>query len=97
MAPKEERRIGVAMTAMLTIMAYRFMVAGLLPKITYMTRLDMFVLISTLLVFATLIEAVSCTVLIRREQITAARRLDKFSRVAFPVSFSVALAYLFLA
>jgi hypothetical protein len=85
--PQEAGQIGVAMTAMLTLIAYRFMISGLLPKIAYLTRLDIFVLAATLLIFATLLEAVACTVLVRRDKVEAARSLDKVSRVLFPLLF----------
>jgi hypothetical protein len=50
-------QISVSVTAMLTLIAYRFMVGGMLPQISYLTRLDIFVLASTLLVFLTIVEA----------------------------------------
>ena len=54
--PKESgTQIGVAMTSMLTLIAYRFAVASYLPKISYMTLMDIFLLGATLLVFASLV------------------------------------------
>jgi hypothetical protein len=40
-----------AATSMLTLIAYRFAVDSQLPALPYMTRLDAFILTSTLLVF----------------------------------------------
>ena len=57
--PKEAgSQIGVSMTAMLTLIAYRFAVGTSLPKVSYLTRLDYFILTATILVFASLIEAI---------------------------------------
>ena len=46
------------MTSMLTLIAYRFAIDSQLPPLPYMTRLDVFILTSTLLVFFSLIEVV---------------------------------------
>jgi hypothetical protein len=89
LAPQESSQIGVSMTAMLTLIAYRFMISGLLPKIAYMTRLDIFVLAATLLIFATLVEAALCTILVRREKVATAVALDKVCRWLFPFGFLV--------
>jgi hypothetical protein len=51
--PRESgTQISVAITAMLTLIAYRFSVGTQLPKVEYMTRLDLFILGSSMLVFA---------------------------------------------
>jgi hypothetical protein len=48
---------------MLTLIAYRFAVDSQLPRLPYMTRLDAFILTSTLLVFFSLIEVLITTIL----------------------------------
>jgi hypothetical protein len=89
-------QIGVAMTSMLTLIAYRFMVGGLLPKISYLTRLDVFILLSTLLVFATLTEVVTTTVLAKGGQLQRARRIDRWARLLFPGGFLLVIVSAFL-
>ena len=81
-------QIGVAMTSMLTLIAYRFMVGNLVPNVSYLTRMDYFILGSTLLVFAALIQAIMTTRLVRNKKTLTAQRLDRGCRVIFPVSFS---------
>ena len=44
-------QISVAVTSMLTLIAYRYAVDSQLPRLPYMTRIDLFFLVSTLLVF----------------------------------------------
>jgi hypothetical protein len=44
-------QVSIAMTSMLTLIAYRFAIDSQLPRLPYMTRLDVFILASTLLVF----------------------------------------------
>ena len=81
-------QVSVAITSMLTLIAYRFMVGSSLPTISYLTRMDLFILCSTLLVFITLIEVVVTGTLARREHVETARRLDRASRLLFPLAFA---------
>lgn len=88
-------QIGVATTSMLTLIAYRFMVGGLLPKVSYMTRMDIFILSSTLIVFLTLMEASLTSVFADRGKIDMARRVDNWCRVIFPSAFLLILYFSF--
>jgi hypothetical protein len=95
--PKESgTQISVSVTSMLTLIAYRFMVGGLLPHISYLTRLDGFILLSTLLVFATLMAVVVTSSLAKSERLETARRVDRVFRVAFPATFFCVLAFAFI-
>ena len=78
---------------MLTLIAYRFALGNLLPRISYMTRLDYFLLGSTVIVFLALVEvtATSRFVFLGRESL--ARKLDKYSRIGFPSVFVGILIY----
>jgi hypothetical protein len=49
-------QISVAVTSMLTLIAYRFAIGSEVPKLPYLTRLDGFILAGSLLVFLSLIE-----------------------------------------
>ncbi len=84
-------QIGVATSSMLTLIAYRFMIGTLLPRVSYLTRLDIFILGSTVLVFLTLLEVIVISVLVRAEHLAAARRMDLWSRSAFPLGFIIIL------
>ena len=64
------------------------MVDGLVPRVSYFTRLDLFILGSTLLVFLTLIVSVWTGILARRERPDAADRMDRICRISFPVVFA---------
>jgi VIT1/CCC1 family predicted Fe2+/Mn2+ transporter len=50
--------IGTATVSMLTLIAYRFALGGLIPKVSYFTRMDSFITASTLLVFLALLVAI---------------------------------------
>jgi gamma-aminobutyric acid receptor subunit beta len=82
-------QISVAVTSMLTLIAYRFAIDTQLPRLPYMTRLDAFILISTLLVFLSLIEVLLTTILDNKQQIERAKTIDRYCRVIFPVIFAV--------
>ncbi|MFT5728111.1 MAG: hypothetical protein ACI8PB_002263 [Desulforhopalus sp.] len=80
-------QISVAITSMLTLIAYRFAISTDIPQISYLTRLDFFVLGSTILVFAGLIEVLITSTYAKMGQIEKAQRIDIWSRVLFPVTF----------
>lgn len=80
-------KIGISTASMLTLIAYRFMVDHLVPKVSYMTRLDEFILGSTLLVFFSLLQATLSTSLTYRGKNSLAMKIDAFSRFVFPLLF----------
>lgn len=76
--------IGIATTSFLTLVAYLFAVAHLLPRVSYFTRLDEFILLSTLMVFISLLQtAVTTTLIIKNTQLMA--RIDWWSRIVYPL------------
>ena len=79
--------ISVAVTSMLTLIAYRFAIGTFLPVISYLTRLDLFILGSTLLVFFSLVEVVVTSNLVRKRHREWAYTLDRVSRWVFPMVF----------
>ncbi len=80
-------QIGIATSSMLTLIAYRFMLGSLIPRLPYMTRLDYFLLGSTTLVFLTLIEVIITTNLALRQMEKIALKIDHWCRFIFPVTF----------
>ena len=89
-------QISIAVTSMLTLIAYRFAVDSQLPRLPYTTRLDAFILTSTLLVFFSLIEVVVTTILEKNQQAERAKKLDRYCRPIFPVVFVIALIAIFV-
>jgi hypothetical protein len=82
-------QISVAITTMLTLIAYRFAVGAFLPRISYLTRLDVFILASTFLVYCSLIQVVVTSWFAKSERIPLARRIDLWSRLLFPAVFAL--------
>jgi Neurotransmitter-gated ion-channel ligand binding domain len=88
-------QISVAVTSMLTLIAYRFAVDTQVPRLPYMTRLDTLFLVSTLLVFFSLIEVLVTTILDNNRQTERAKAVDRYCRVIFPLLFVVASIAIF--
>jgi hypothetical protein len=87
-------RVGVATSSILTLIAQRFVVANLLPRLPYMTRLDYFTVGSTLLVLIALMVVVWTSYLAtHNERNVTARRIDLSARVAFPAAFFLLLVW----
>lgn len=81
-------RIAIAMTSMLTLIAYRFAMSGELPKISYLTRMDILVVGSTLIVFLALLSVVTTSWMVRNNRLKRARAINQSSRYAFPLAFA---------
>lgn len=86
-------QISVATSSILTLIAYRFVVRGLLPRLPYMTRMDYFLLASTWLVFLALVEVILTTFLAHNDRGELARKIDRVCRLAFPAVFLVVSAW----
>jgi hypothetical protein len=88
-------QFGIAVTAMLTLIAYRFAIDSDVPKLPYLTRLDAFVLMGTVLVFLSLIEVIVTTKFANRDRLDLARTIDRRCRWLFPLVFAAATAFCF--
>jgi hypothetical protein len=88
-------QIGIAATSILTLIAYRFTLGFLVPRLSYLTRLDLFITGASLLVFVALVEALA-TVSLAEEHPTLARRIDINSRWVFPAAFAALTAVSFM-
>jgi hypothetical protein len=89
-------QLSIAVTSMLTLIAYRFAVDSQLPRLPYMTRLDAFIFASTLLVFFSLIEVLVTTIMDSNHQTARAKKIDRYCRVIFPVVFAIASIAIFV-
>jgi hypothetical protein len=88
-------QISVAVTSMLTLIAYRFAIDSQLPRLPYMTRLDAFILTGTVLVFFSLIEVLITTILETKRQTERAKKIDRYCRAIFPAIFVIASIAIF--
>ena len=90
-------RIGIATSSVLTMIANRFVLSSLLPRLPYMTRMDYLSIGSMLLVFIALFLVVTTVFLETRNKDEWTRKLDQWSRASIPTAFALLLGwFLFL-
>ncbi len=95
--PKETgTNIGISTSAFLTLVAYLFAITVLLPRVSYVTRMDRFILLSTLMVFAGLIQSAWNTVMVGKQKNKTAEWVGNGSRFLYPFLLLVVLVYSFL-
>ena len=63
-----------------------------MPKVPYLTHLDSFILISSLLVFLTLVECIVTTTLVSNKRVELAQKIDLYCRYAFPLAYVLVTA-----
>ena len=82
-------QIGVASTSILTVIAFLLSMRALLPPVPYLTRMDLFVYGSLLLVFAAFTEALTTCTLAAHGKVALGRRIDLWCRWVLPTTFAV--------
>jgi hypothetical protein len=90
-------RLSVAVTSMLTLVAYRFLLDQSLPPVSYLTRLDHFLLGATVLVFVALIQVTMTGAMNDEHHLQKAARINRISRWLFPVAFALLFVVSFVA
>ena len=90
-------QVSVAVTSMLTLIAYLFALGHLLPRISYLTLADKFTLSSAILIFVALVEVVAVNFLARGGKEDLSHKIQKTARWAFPVAFAVVCTTAFLS
>lgn len=81
-------RLSVAVTSMLTLVAYRFLLGQSLPPVSYLTRLDYFLLGTTILVFVALMQVALTSAMSEGGRAGLAMTVNRTSRWLFPSVFA---------
>lgn len=89
-------QIGMSATSMLTLIAFQFAMAGILPRLSYFTALDAFITASTGLVFLALVEALTTSYLVSVDRKELALRFDRVCRWVFPLAFVGLVLWIFV-
>ncbi len=89
-------QIGLSTATIFTLIAYRFAIALQLPKVSYLTKLDYFILLLTAMVFLALGEAVVVSKIASDGNKKLANKIDKYSRVIYMIAFIVILLIMFV-
>jgi hypothetical protein len=90
------QQIGLGMTSMLTLIAYMVTLGGSLPRISYLTRADRFIVGCAVLVFLGLVKALMTTVLAQGSHAHLVARADRWGRRLYPVAMLANFALAFL-
>jgi hypothetical protein len=93
---QEGPRLRVAVTSMLTLVAYRHVLNRSLPPLSYLTRLDSFVLGSTVLVFLAVVQVTVTGAMTEERAQARANRVNRLSRWLFPLAFALLFVASFL-
>ena len=80
-------QIGLAATSILTLIAFLFSLNAILPRLSYLTRMDVFLFASLAIVFFAFSEAVATAVLTKSNRESLALRIDRAARWVFPMLF----------
>ena len=86
-------RLSVSTTSLLTVIAFLFGLRGILPPVSYLTRMDYFIYGSIFLIFLTHLIALLTSSYAAREKITEARLVIKYARFIVPLSFLLNTVY----
>ena len=89
-------KISTGVTSMLTLIAYRLAIGNDVPKLPYLTLLDAFILVSTVLVVLALIMVVTSTAMWSNGRQDPVRAIDQRCRVMFPAVFVASIASIIL-
>ena len=90
-------RVSVGATSVLTLIAYRFLLGALVPRVSYMTSLDVFILGATMVVFLALVETLIAYIRSQgHDRAGGVSRLDRWARVLGPVSILALILFAFL-
>lgn len=84
-------RIGIATSSILTLIAHRFVLASLLPKLPYMTRLDYLSVLGTVLVLLALVMVMVSAYFNQNQKTSTASRIDWACKILFPLAYMIIL------
>lgn len=87
------QQIGLSMTSMLTLIAYMLSLSGSLPKISYLTRADIFFIGSAILVFLGLLKAILTIIWMPQERLQRIGRMDLAGRWFYPFGMGLNVLY----
>ncbi len=92
---KIDAQLTVSSTAVLTLIAFLFSLSFTLPKISYLTKMDLFLYSSLVLVFLALTESIYTSNLATKNRHKTAKKADKISRYVFSVTYLIILVLIY--
>ncbi len=86
-------QVGLSTATVFTLIAYRFAIGISLPKVSYFTRMDNFVLLSTILVFVALGAAIATSTISSSGDNSLAIKIEKFMRPIYLIVFLAIIVF----
>jgi hypothetical protein len=84
-------QLGISSASVITMIAFQLSLSDLLPKISYLTRIDFYVMGTSGLVFMALGEAILTARLAGNDKPDLSRKIDRFMIIAYPVLYLIIL------
>ncbi len=91
-----EGQIAISTASVITLIAFQLGLVDLLPRISYLTNIDVYALGTSFLIFIALGESILTARLARLEKYTLALRIDRWMRSIYPIVFTLLLLYVIL-
>jgi len=88
-------RITLTLVSMLNIVAYNYAISAFMPRISYLTLADKYIMGCMIIVFLALMSGITGSTLASRGKEALARRIDRISRWAFPTVFLLLIGVAF--
>lgn len=89
-------QIGVPTSSIFALFLFMHRISSLLPRISYLTRMDRFILGSITLVFLTLGESILTSVLALHDKENLAKKIDRYARFAYLGVILIVFLYAFI-
>lgn len=89
-------QIGIPTSSIFALFLFMHRISQLLPRISYLTRMDRFILSAITLVFITLGESIFTSVLAIHDKEELARKIDRWSRGIYILLFLLVSVYSFM-
>ena len=89
-------QIGIPTSSVFALLLFNHRISGLLPRVSYLTRLDRFILLSIFLVFITLGESVLTATLAHKGKKELSLRIDRWARYVYLFLFAGVVVYSFV-
>ncbi len=86
-------QVGLSTATVFTLIAYRFSIGFTLPKVAYFTRMDNFVLLSTVLVFVALGTAIGTSKISSDGNTKLALNIEKYMRAVYVIIFLAIIVF----
>lgn len=89
-------QIGIPTSSVFALILFNHRISALLPRVSYLTRIDRFILFSIILVFITLGVSVLTATLAHKEKKELALKIDRWARYVYLLLFAAVLIYSFV-